>query len=171
MKQQTRPRGEMTVTEPIRSYQRLATTIAALVFGPLFMLGPPAAGLCLLVFAPLSVTTVVAAIGLCCAGAFFAYHMTQSYQWVEFDGMRIRGRRFWTRRLVENTLADVRDIRVLGAVVRNTGTRVTDALLGPVRGYEIRFHHGPSINLIRLDMKNAEQPAAAVERALQQRGT
>jgi hypothetical protein len=94
--------------------------------------------------------------------------MTQNYQWVEFDGTTIRGRRFWTRRLVENTLTDVREIRVLGAVAPTT---VTDKLLGPVRGYEICFYHGPSIAVIRLDMRNAEELAQAVERALQQRAT
>jgi hypothetical protein len=119
----------------------------------------------------MSVATVLGAIFLCCASAFFAYHMTQNYQWVEFDGTNIRGRRFWTRRLVENTLADVRETRVLGAVAHNTVTTFTDKLFGPVRGYEICFYHGPSIAVIRLDMRNAEQLAEAVERALQQRGT
>ncbi|HBI41864.1 MAG TPA: hypothetical protein DDY78_03280 [Planctomycetales bacterium] len=159
------------MTERIRSDQRLAVTIAALIFGPLFMLGPVAGGICILVLARLSVETVLFAIGLCCLSAFLTYHMTQNYQWVEFDGIHIRGRRFWTRRLVENTLADVQEIRVLGALARNKVTSVTDAIIGPVRGWEICFRHGPSIAVIRLDMKNAEQLAATVERALQQRGT
>jgi hypothetical protein len=119
----------------------------------------------------MSVITVVAAIVLYCASVFFAYHMTQNYQWVEFDGTNIRGRRFWTRRLVENALADVQEIRVLGAVVRNTVTSITDKLIGPARGYEICSYHGPSIAVIRLDMTNAEQLAEAVERALRQRAT
>jgi hypothetical protein len=157
------------MVERIRSDQRLAVTIPALIFGPLLMLGPVVGGVCLLVLARPSVITVLGALGLCCAGVFIAYHMTQNYQWVEFDGTRIRGKRFWTRRLVENTLADVRDIRVLGAVVRNPVTRAIDATFGSVRGWEIRFHHGPSIVLVRYDMKNAEQLVAAVEHALAQR--
>lgn len=157
------------MAERIRSDQRLAATIAALIFGPLFMLGPVVGGIWLFVVGWPSVWPILGGLGLCGWGALFAYHMTQNYQWVEFDGIRIRGRRFWSRRLVENTLEDVRDIRVLGAIVRNAETICTDAILGSVRGWEIRFRHGPSIAVVRYDMRNAEQLVAAVEHALAQR--
>ncbi len=157
------------MAERIRSDQRLAATIAALIFGPLFMLGPVVGGIWILVRLGPDVLTVLGALVLCFAGVYLAYHATQNYQWVDFDGIRIRGRTFWTRRLVENTLEEVRDIRVLGATARGTVTSVTDAVLGPVRGWEIRFHHGPSIFLVRFDMKNAEQLVGAVEHALARR--
>jgi hypothetical protein len=66
-------------TERIRSDERLAVTIAALIFGPLFILGPLAGGICMLVLEPLSVWSVLGAIPLCCLRAFLAYHMTQNY--------------------------------------------------------------------------------------------
>lgn len=158
------------MAETVRSDQRLAATIPAVIFGPIFMLGPVIGAVCILFMAQLSLVSVLSAIALCGVGAFITYHMTQNFQWVEFDGAKIRGRKFWTRRLVENTLEDVRDIRVLGAVVKNTVTRGTDAILGEVRGWEIRFHQGPSIFLVKFDMKNAEELVEAVENALRQRG-
>lgn len=156
----------LEMPETIRTQQLLVVTIAALIFGPIFMLGPVIGGICLLVFAKLSLLTVSGALLLCFAGGFIAYHMTQNFQWVEFDGTHIRGKRFWTQRMVENTLDDVRDIRVLGAVVKNTVTTITDEILGSVRGWEIRFHNGPTIPIVRHDMKNADEFIAAVQRAL-----
>lgn len=158
------------MTEVIRSDQRLAATIPAVIFGPIFMLGPVIGAFFILFKAQLGFVSIVSAVALCGASAFITYHMTQNFQWVEFDGTNIRGRRFWTRRLVENSLENIRDIRVLGAVVKNTVTRGTDAILGEVRGWEIRFQNGPSIALVKYDMKNAEQLVEAVENALGQRG-
>jgi hypothetical protein len=79
-----------------------------------------------------------------------AYFALQNYQWVEFDGLHIRGKRFWTRRLVEHSITDVQEIRSL-----------RDPLLGWVIGWEICFNQEPSVFLNR-DMKSAEQLIVAV---------
>jgi hypothetical protein len=159
----------MRVDLPIRSRQRFFASCASVVFGPIFMLGPVAVGVGVVVgLWPNPLAWLGAA--LCLAGsAFITYHMTQNYHWVEFDGQRVRGRRFWSRRLVDHPIEDATTVRPLGAVVRNTTTSITDAILGPIRGYEILFRQGPSIAVLRHDMTNAQELAQAVERAIRAR--
>src|SRR5450755_653084 len=114
---------------PIRSQQRFFASCASVVFGPLFMLGPVAVGVILVIALwPNPLTWLGAVLGL--AGSLFiTYHMTQNYHWVEFDGRRVRGRRFWSRRLVDHPIEDATTVRLLGAVVRNTTTSISDAIL------------------------------------------
>lgn len=152
---------------PLRSQQRLIVTIVALIFGPLFMGGPLLLAVALLVFAPAYVGIPVALL-LAGASCFFAYHMGQNYHWVELDGDVIRGRKFWTRRLVEQRLEDVTEILPLQAVAQHEAVNVViDGITGaPNRGYEIRFTHGPRIGLIRWDMTDVDGFVLAVCRRL-----
>lgn len=152
-------------SEPIRSEQRLAVTIVALILGPIFMIGPAALGLAIVMHAGLSIRSVPATIVLIAGSLFIAHHMLQNYHWVEFNGTSIRARRFWTRRLVEQRVDDLIEVRPLGAAVRNLTTAATDAILGRVRGWELRFKTGPSIGLVRYDMAKAEELVKAVQEA------
>ena len=145
------------MTTPVRCSQRLGVTIAALIFGPVFMVGP--LGFCAWFVASghLEWSTALLPVLALSASAFFAYHMTQNYHWVELDGGVVRGRKFWTRRLVAQPVSELEAIIPLGAVVRSVETVITDKLLGQVRGYELRFKRGPKIFLVRHDMKCADE--------------
>ena len=147
----------------IRSEQRATVTVVALIFGPLCMAGPAALGIGYAIsagFSPRSLAWLPMAVA---ASAFFAYHMLQNYQWVELDGETIRGRRFLTRRYVERRVGEVREVVPLGNPAKTAPVLVMDRLLGPNRGYEIRFEAGgPRIALVRFDMTNVEQLADAV---------
>jgi hypothetical protein len=150
----------------IRSDQRMAVTIAAMIFGPLFVLGPLALCALLLVktFGVPAIALSPLFVGL---SAFFAYQMGQNFHWVEFDGKRVRGRKFWTRRFVDNDIGDATDIRPLGALARgNITVELTDLILGPVRGYQIRFRSGPSIYLVRHDTKNVDALVVAIAKGI-----
>jgi hypothetical protein len=151
----------------IRSRQRAVVTIAALIFGPLFMLGPIALGIGVAIGTGLSpLSWLVLALTLT-ATAFIAYHMLQSYQWVELDGDVIRGRRFWTRQYVERNIRDIDQILPLAAVVKSAGTMLADRIIGTHRGYEIRFKDGGRrIALIRGDMTNVQELADALSARL-----
>lgn len=145
------------MNEPIvRSEQNLAATLAAIVLGPVFVLAPIGAGIWLMIglnfeFGP----TVL--MGVCAVGSIFiAYHMLQNYHWVELQGERIRGQKFWTRQLVDRRIEDIDAIIPMGAVVKNANTVLADAMFGEVRGYEIRFNNGEKIALARFDMSNVE---------------
>jgi hypothetical protein len=142
------------MAECIRSEQRLIMIIVALIFGPLVVGGPAVGGIWLLIVIwpnlwP-KVWLLLGPMALCGYSALAAYFIFQNYHWVEFEGLHIRGKRFWTRRLVEHSLTDVHEIRPLKTL-----------LLGWVTGWEICFYQGPSIILNR-DMKNAEQLIVAV---------
>ena len=83
-------------------------------------------------------------VTLCIVGIpvsfFCAYHMFQNYHWVEFDGKKVRGLKFWSRRYVEHDIETLLDIRVLGNRYTKNG------------GYELVFRQKPSIALVRFDM-------------------
>jgi hypothetical protein len=78
----------------IRSEQRLAVTIVALILGPLFMLGPAAAGVWGLISTEFKLVPFLGFAVMISLSAFITYHMTQNYHWVELDRDKIRGRRF-----------------------------------------------------------------------------
>jgi hypothetical protein len=144
-------------SSPLRSKQRLAVTVAALVFGPLFMGGPLVAGLAVLWFAPPAMG-IPGCLLLILASGFIAYHMLQNYHWVELDGNVVRGRKFWTRRLVEQRVEDITRVLPLQAVAGHELVNVLiDGISGaPNRGYEIRFREGPRIALVRWDMTDVD---------------
>lgn len=147
---------------PVKAEQRLGVTIVALVFGPLFMAGPPVFCVWLALHSTGSTAALLLAGGILCGG-WCGYHMIQNYHWVEFDGRRVRGKRFWTRVMVEHDVSDLVEIRPLVSVVKDATTVVTDALIGPCRGWEMVFRAKPSIAVMRGDMKNAEVLIRAVE--------
>jgi hypothetical protein len=148
----------MSVTGTIRSEQRAIVTVVALVLGPLCMAGPAVVGIGYAIstaFSPRSFTWLPIAAG---ASIFFSYHMLQNYQWVELDGEMIRGRRFWTRRYVERRIGEIREVVPLVNPAKTATVLIMDRLLGPNRGYEIRFEPGtPRIALVRGDMTNVQQ--------------
>lgn len=123
---------------PVKAEQRLGVTIVALVFGPLFMAGPPVFCVWLALHSTGSTAALLLAGGILCGG-WCGYHMIQNYHWVEFDGRRVRGKRFWTRVMVEHDVSDLVEIRPLVSVVKDATTVVTDALIGPCRGWEMVF--------------------------------
>jgi len=151
----------------IRSRQRVIVTVVALLLGPVFMIGPAAGGVWLFVANGFSLTSAFVLLVFVGGSAFISYHMLQNFHWVEFDGVRIRGRRFWTRQLVDQAVQDIVEIRPLGSLVRNTTTAIIDKLIGPVLFYEIRFREGPSIGLVCYDMTNVNELVRAVEQAVE----
>jgi hypothetical protein len=161
----------MTHMEPvIRSQQRSILTVVAVLLGPVFVVGPAAGGVWFFVATGPGFQSTFVLLVLVGYSGFAAYHMLQNFHWVEFDGIRIRGRRFWTRQLVEGAVEDVIEIRPLAAVVRNTATTLADKLLGPVRGYEIRFRNGQRVALLRHEMTNVHELVRAVQQVIEARG-
>jgi len=152
----------------IRSQQRAIVTLAALIFGPLFMAGPIVLTFWLTVakrfwWEPYPVYLAGVALS-----AYLSYHILPAYHWVELDGDTIRGRRFWTRQYVERNIHDIDQIVPLMAMAQNAPTAIADKLIGPNRGYEIRFKgNGRSIVLIRGDMTNVQELAEALAARLE----
>jgi hypothetical protein len=147
----------------IRSEQRAIVTLVALMFGPLFMAGPAVLGIGYAISAGFSPRSLAALPVALAVSTFFAYHMLQNYHWVELDGETIRGRRFWTRRYVERRVGEIREVVPLVNPVKTAPVLAMDRMLGPNRGYEIRFEEGaPRITLVRGDMTNVQQLAEAV---------
>ena len=135
----------------------------------LFILGPIAGAIAAAGFSSHSGTQVLDG-GDCCrivVRVLCLCHLLldKSYQWVEFDGKHIRGRRFYTRRLVEHTIDEVVDVRVLRGWGQDAVTGVLNELFGEVRGYEIRFESGQSIWVMCDEMRNARELGEAIQKA------
>jgi hypothetical protein len=151
-------------TAVIRCKHRLVVTMAALIFGPLLMGGPAVLGLVFVGFAlfgkdfPSALLWVAGALLMFAVSGFIAYHMLQNYHWVELDGASIRGRRFWSRRLVEHRLEDITEIQPLQALAKHHTINVLiDGITGTSnRGYEIHFRSGPSLAVVRGDMPGVD---------------
>jgi hypothetical protein len=164
------PSMTTTTATYVRSAQRLAITIIALVMGPMFVLGPWAGGIAALVFAPplIGIPVGLLLMGL---GGLFAWLMSENFAWVEIDGPVIRGRRFWTRILVEQRVEDITQIKPLFSAMGGLSGLATDALLDAMlgtnnRGYMIQFRTGPRITLIRADMTNVDPFLVALHQQL-----
>ena len=93
--------------------------------------------------------------------------MLSNFQWVELEGDIIRGRKFWTRRLIERQIQDIEEILPMGGIRKSVVTAAVDSVLGSIRGYEIRFDEGPSFFLMRTDMTDVDGFIRTLERKLQ----
>jgi hypothetical protein len=148
---------------------RPAFVALAVGFSALFLGGPLAAAVLVLVFAPISVAVWVALACLAFAGVL-GYAMSASNQWVELDVGVIRAKRLLTRRVVTRHIRDVVAIKELNsAAMGSLENLVLDALMKTSnRGYELRFRDGTKIGLVRGDMAGLDEFLVALAAELRQ---
>ena len=137
---------------------RPAFVVLAVVFSALFLGGPLAVAILVLIFAPFSVAVWIALACVIFAGVL-AYAMSSSNQWVELDGGVIRARRLLTRRVVTRHVRDITAIDALNsAAMGSLENLVLDALMKTSnRGYQLRFRDGTKIGLVRGDMAGLDE--------------
>lgn len=91
---------------------------------------------------------------------FIVYRATRNdYQWVELDGDTIRAKHLYTRQLIERPVQEIDHLLTLVFLVRSGTTLLSEAWLGRVRGFAIRFRDGKSpFQVSRADpaMQNAQ---------------
>lgn len=148
----------------IRSQLRGIVVIITLLGGPVLVVGPTALGVWLLVAVGLNwITIFILMAGLSLSG-LLTYHLGQVFHWVEFDGHCIRGRRFWTRELMEHSIEEVVAIQPLGPLHTSLETLLMEQLLGSVWGYEIEFQDGSRIPL-SYDMTHVDSLIQSIQHA------
>ena len=112
---------------------------------------------------PANVLGVLAPLALV---GFVIYRGTRNdYRWVELAGRTLRAKHLYTGRVVERDIADVADLLTLVIQVRSLTVRVTERLVGRVRGVMIRFRDGRTPLLVsRADpkMRHAQELVEAV---------
>lgn len=128
---------------------------------PIFVVGPIAMAVTLLLFAPAAVAIPVGTL-LVALAAVCAYKMAENYAWVELDGHVLRGQRFWTRAVIEQHIDDITRVVPMFSGMDGVEGMLTnvliDALLGTSnRGFVIHFKTGPRMVLIRGDMSGVDQ--------------
>ncbi|MCX7666178.1 MAG: hypothetical protein N2112_11595 [Gemmataceae bacterium] len=149
----------MTRTEPnpkrspIHCQHRIAVSVMALIIAPLIILGLVGLSLWLLVNVAVQ-WSIPISIVLVTGAYFFAQQLSHTYDWVEIEGDMIRGRKFWSRRLIERPLNQIIQVIPLKAIDSDSlENQVIDRLYKTTnRGYEIRFADGTKFFLIRGDM-------------------
>lgn len=135
---------------------RPAFVVLAVVFSALFLGGPLAVAVLVLIFAPFSIAVWVALACIAFAGVL-VYAMSSSNQWVELNDGVIRAKRLLTRRVVTQDIRHIVTIKELNsAAMGPLENLVLDALMKTSnRGYELRFRDGTKIGLVRGDMARA----------------
>ncbi|HZV03818.1 MAG TPA: hypothetical protein VE999_01895 [Gemmataceae bacterium] len=132
---------------------RFPFIIMAIVCVLLFIVGPIAIGVTVLLLAPPEIGIPVA-LGAVAFSAFLAWAMSSSYHWIEVQDDVIRGRKLLTRRIVERRLDDI--VRILplhSKLMGDLENAVLDILLKTSnRGYALQFRDGLKIGLVRGDM-------------------
>lgn len=152
--------------QPVRSELRFFALIASIVFGPLFVFGPIAIGVCLFLFASPNIG-IPAGLALLACGCFVAYHLLQNFHWVEFANDRIRGRKFITRQGVDEPISELNSIVTLHGFRSPFPSYDVLAEYGgsaPIlcKGLEFRFNSGKKITVAVLDMTNVDALLSAV---------
>jgi hypothetical protein len=98
---------------------------------------------------PVDIAGAIIPLLLC---GFLIVKMTRNdCLWVELDCMTIRGRHLYTRRIVERSIADIREIRTVTIAHRSPEAVVAEKLLGRVRGMIIEFQDGRTFYISRND--------------------
>jgi len=160
---------------PIRCKRHKWVTIVALIFGPIFMLGPAAIGIFCFVDTGGSLVGVIGGVALCATSCFIAYHILENYHWIELDGDSIRAQRFWTRRIVEREIADIsRIVPVWDSEnpfnAEDFDAKDLDEVLAGTLNYRICFKlHGQSIGLVGSDMANVKPLILSLIERLEER--
>ena len=146
----------------LRSQQKPLATVTTLTVVPLLMLCSAFVGIWLLCSQEIELATVLGSLACFGLSGLLIYHLGRNYLWVECDGKTLRGRRFWTRTLVEQPVDRIAEIRPLGAAAKTFHPGAGDTLLGPIRGYLIRFTNGPRVYLMHHQMNDVDELVEAL---------
>jgi hypothetical protein len=105
---------------------------------PLAIFGPPgsAAG---------GVLLAAGFLGLTC------FATRNDYAWIELDGPVLRARHLYTRRIVERSIGDIKEIQTHVYLLHTEAAIIMERLTGVIRAYEIRFHDGIRFRASRSD--------------------
>jgi len=118
----------------IRCQRQRLGRYAAIGLG--FSLLPALVGAAILLFAPAGMFAWAGAT-ICFLFAFlFFYPTLRMFQWIETDGLVIRGKRLFTRQLIERGVEVLAEIRVTLAQLAEQGR---DPALGAIRAYNYQF--------------------------------
>lgn len=89
----------------------------------------------------------------------------RDYRWIELDGQTLRAKHLYTGRVVERSVRDIAHLLSIVISGAHLETAIVNAMLGRVKGMEIRFRDGRTpLRVMRTDpkMTNAEELLQAV---------
>ncbi|VTR95102.1 unnamed protein product [Gemmata massiliana] len=132
--------------------------VMALGCSALFLLGPLAAAVVVVIFAPVDVSMYLAP-GMIGFAIIMAWVMSSSVQWVELDDGVLRARKFLTRKIVVHRVRDIVTVEPLNSnLMGPMENALADRMMGASnRGYELRFRDGSKLGLARGDMKGLDE--------------
>ncbi len=119
------------------------------------VLAPAALGGLILWFFSGGILTWSLAVFCFLAAIVFLYPALKMYEWVETDGLIVRGRRFWTRLMVEHSARDLAELRVSLAQSARHGRDPAAGAIGAFH-YQLMFRDRSFIFLSRADMTDAD---------------
>jgi hypothetical protein len=159
------PRGTPPPPETVRSFLSTGRIIGQYIASGLvaaFGLGL-ATLLALTMPFPLNLLACVAA--LAGFGTFVHLATHNDYRWIELDGNTLRAKHLYTGRVIERSIADIEALATMVYQIQTTETAVIEALLGRVKGIEVRFRDRRTpLRVLRADpaMTNARELIEAI---------
>jgi hypothetical protein len=120
---------------------------------------------------PLNLLGAAATLAGVSAILYLATH--NDYRWVELDGQTLRAQHLYTGRVIERSVKEIQCLATMVYPIRRTETRVIEALLGRVKGIEIRFRDRRTpLRVLRADpaMTNAKELIEALIQRMAQIG-
>jgi hypothetical protein len=133
------PQGTALPPEHVRSFlstgriigQYIATGLVAAVGLGLAVL--------LALTMPLPLNLLGSAAALAGFGTFVYLATHHDYRWVELDGKVLRAKHLYTGQVIERSIDDIECLGTMVYQVQTTETAVMEALLGRIKGIEVRF--------------------------------
>jgi hypothetical protein len=114
---------------------------------------------------PLPLNLLGCAAALAGFGTFVYLATHNDYRWVELDGTTLRAKHLYTGRVIERPLEEIECLGTMVYQVQTTETAVMQALLGRVKGIEVRFRDRRTpLRILRADppMTNARELIEAI---------
>jgi hypothetical protein len=147
----------MSVT-PSTIHMRPVFVVMAAGCVALFLLGPLAAAVLVVVCAPADVSMYLAP-GLVGFMVIMAWAMSSSVQWIELNDGVLRARRLLTRRVLEQRVSDIVAVKPLRSTYMGPmENALADLMMGTSnRGYELRFRDGSKLGLVRGDLLGLDE--------------
>ena len=143
---------------------RPAAICIAFIFYPAFMIGPAMLALWLVFAFGMDPCAGIGAVMLLLASAFFCRTFLPLYHWVEVDNDTIRGRRLFTRQIVECRILPSTPINATFGKerIRDIRLAINSGVLIQSPRLDLRLGNGPRFILFRGEMANVDDVLLAV---------
>jgi hypothetical protein len=159
------PRGTPPPPETVRSFLSPGRIIGQYIASGLVAAVGLGLATLLALTMPFPLNLLACGAALAGFGTFVHLATHNDYRWIELDGNTLRAKHLYTGRVIERPIADIEALATMVYQIQTTETAVIEALLGRVKGIEVRFRDRRTpLRVLRADpaMTNARELIEAI---------